>query len=181
MLEIKIVQSVCLLVLNNKEMLADGRTATVRPTPINALSEFERQAIVALCNSKSYAHLPPSQIVPQLADENRYIASEATFYRVLHTAGQQHHRSRAKRPHRHEAPTTYAATVANQVWSWDIKYGSVQVAATRHEHDRHRPYIPLTFGRRGITFFPSSRLYIEAGYGEAVKPYGPEESAGFPC
>ncbi len=103
-------------------MRADGRTTTVRPVPSNALSEFERQAIVALCNSKAYAHLPPSQIVPQLADEGRYMASEATFYRVLHAAGQQHHRSRAKRPHRHEAPTTYAATAANQVWSWDITY-----------------------------------------------------------
>ncbi|WP_431034381.1 IS3 family transposase [Pseudomonas yamanorum] len=105
-----------------EEMLADGRTTTVRPAPSNALSEFERQAIVALCNSKVYAHLPPSQIVPQLADEGRYVASEATFYRVLHAAGQQQHRSRAKRPHRHQAPTTYAATSANQVWSWDITY-----------------------------------------------------------
>ncbi|WEJ06924.1 IS3 family transposase [Pseudomonas sp. FJ2-5-13] len=105
-----------------QELLADGRTTTLRPIPNNALSELERQGIVTLCNSKAYAHLPPSQIVPQLADEGRYVASEATFYRVLHAAGQQHHRSRAKRPHRHEAPTTYAATSANQVWSWDITY-----------------------------------------------------------
>ncbi|WP_405121373.1 IS3 family transposase [Pseudomonas petroselini] len=103
-------------------LLADGRTTTVRPVPNNALSDVERQAILALCNSKAYAHLPPSQIVPRLADEGRYMASEATFYRVLHAADQQHHRSRAKRPHRHEAPTTYAATAANQVWSWDITY-----------------------------------------------------------
>jgi putative transposase len=105
-----------------EKILADGRTTTSRPAPSNALSESERQAIVALCNSKAYAHLPPSQIVPQLADEGRYVASEATFYRVLHAAGQQHRRSRAKRPHRHQAPTTHAATAANQVWSWDITY-----------------------------------------------------------
>jgi len=105
-----------------EKILADGRTTTSRPVPSNALSDFERQTIVALCNSKAYAHLPPSQIVPQLADEGRYVASEATFYRVLHAAGQQHRRSRAKRPHRHPAPTTHAATAANQVWSWDITY-----------------------------------------------------------
>jgi putative transposase len=105
-----------------EEILADGRTTTLRPIPSNALSELERQGIVTLCNSKAYAHLPPSQIVPQLADEGRYVASEATFYRVLHAAGQQQHRSRTKRPHSHEAPTTYAATSANQVWSWDITY-----------------------------------------------------------
>lgn len=103
-------------------LLADGRTTTVRPVPNNALGDLERQAILALCNSNAYAHLPPSQIVPRLADEGRYMASEATFYRVLHAADQQHHRSRAKRPHRHEAPTTYAATAANQVWSRDISY-----------------------------------------------------------
>jgi putative transposase len=104
------------------EVLADGRTTTLRPTPRNALSELERQGIVTLCSSKAYAHLPPSQIVPQLADEGRYLASEATFYRVLHTAGQQQHRSRAKRPQHRATPTTYAATSANQVWSWDITY-----------------------------------------------------------
>jgi hypothetical protein len=30
-----------------------------------------------------YASLPLSQIVPKLADEGRYIASESTFYRTL--------------------------------------------------------------------------------------------------
>ena len=65
---------------------ADARTTSVRPTPRNALSEVERQAIVTLCNSPEYAHLPPSQIVPRLADQERYLASEATFYRVLRAA-----------------------------------------------------------------------------------------------
>ncbi|MNG03009.1 hypothetical protein D3C84_860670 [compost metagenome] len=63
---------------------AEARTTVVRPTPCNALSEVERQAIVTLCNSPEY--LPPSQIVPRLADQGRYLASEATFYRVLRAA-----------------------------------------------------------------------------------------------
>ena len=61
---------------------ADGRTTIARPAPRNALSEVERQVIVTLCNSADYAHLPPSQIVPRLADQGRYLASESTFYRV---------------------------------------------------------------------------------------------------
>ncbi|KPW69344.1 Integrase catalytic subunit [Pseudomonas syringae pv. broussonetiae] len=61
----------------------DARTTARRPTPPNALNEAERQTIVMLCNSPEYAHLPPSQIVPRLADQGRYLASEATFYRVL--------------------------------------------------------------------------------------------------
>jgi putative transposase len=105
-----------------EDVQADARTTTVRPTPRNALSEIERQAIVTLCNSPTYAHLPPSQIVPRLADEARYLASESTFYRVLRATGQQQHRGRSQRPRRHAAPTTHAAKAANQVWSWDITY-----------------------------------------------------------
>lgn len=112
-----------------EEMLADGRTTTMRPTPHNALREFERQVIVALCNSKAYAHLPPSR------SSHSWLAKVVTWPRrprftaCCHAAGQQHHRSRARRPHRHEAPTTYAATAANQVWSWDVTYRPSLVAS----------------------------------------------------
>jgi putative transposase len=68
---------------------ADARTTVTRSTPRNALSEAERYTIMALCNSSECAHLPPSQIVPRLADQGRYLASLATFYRVLQAAGQQ--------------------------------------------------------------------------------------------
>jgi len=88
---------------------ADARTTTARPKPRNALSEVERQAIMELCNSPGYAHLPPNQIVPRLADQQRYLASEATFYRVRRAAGQQQHRGRSQRPRRHAVPTTHAA------------------------------------------------------------------------
>lgn len=101
---------------------ADARTTTLRPVPRNALSDLERRAILALCSSPEYAHLPPSQIVPILADQDRYLASEATFYRVLRAAGQQQHRGRSQRPKQHATPTTHAARTANQVWSWDITY-----------------------------------------------------------
>ncbi|WP_248445785.1 IS3-like element ISPsy31 family transposase [Pseudomonas syringae] len=101
---------------------ADARTTVTRPTPSNALSDVERQAIITLCNSPEYAHLPPSQIVPRLADQGCYLASEATFYRVLRAAGQQQRRGRSQRPRRYAAPTTHAAKAPNQVWSWDITY-----------------------------------------------------------
>lgn len=65
-------------------MKADGRTTALRAAPANALTEVERQAILDVCNSEEFAHLPPSQIVPRLADQGRYIASESSFYRVLH-------------------------------------------------------------------------------------------------
>ncbi len=101
---------------------ADGRTTVQRPTPANALSQTERQAVLAACNRPEYADLPPSQIVPRLADQDVYLASESTFYRVLRAADQQHRRGRSLKPHRHPAPTTYTADAPNQVWSWDITY-----------------------------------------------------------
>jgi len=101
---------------------ADARPSAVRPRPANALSQEERDAILALCNSPEYASLPPSQIVPRLADQGRYIASESTIYRVLRAADQQHRRGRSHPPQRREAPTTHVATASRQVWSWDITY-----------------------------------------------------------
>jgi putative transposase len=71
---------------------ADVRTTTLRPQPPNALSE---QARCAICNSPEFASLPPSQIVPRLADQGRYLASEATYYRILKAADQQHKRGRS--------------------------------------------------------------------------------------
>ena len=74
-------------------VLADGRTTTGRPPPSNKLSEAERQQILEVANSAEFASLPPSQIVPSLADRGVYLASESRFYRVLRSASQQHHRS----------------------------------------------------------------------------------------
>jgi len=105
-----------------EEVRADARTTTTRTTPPNALSEQERQAILDLCNSAEYAHLPPSQIVPRLADKQCYLASESTFYRVLRAAGQRQHRGRSQQPGRQAVPTTHAAHAPNRVWSWDITY-----------------------------------------------------------
>lgn len=104
------------------DMQADARTTTVRPTPANALSQDEREAILAVCNSPEHAHLPPSQIVPRLADQGQYLASEATFYRVLHCAEQQNRRGSSQPPHKPAAPTSHVATGPNQLWSWDITY-----------------------------------------------------------
>lgn len=105
-----------------EDIEADARTTTVRPNPANALTEQERTEIVSVCNSHEFASLPPSQIVPRLADRGCYLASESTFYRVLRQADQQHRRGRSQPPRRHVAPTTHVATAARQVWSWDITY-----------------------------------------------------------
>lgn len=102
-------------------VLADRRPETVRPTPSTALSEAERAVILETVNEPRFASLPPSQIVPRLADEGVYLASESTMYRVMAAANQQHRRGRAQPPSTRTV-TTYSAKKANQVWCWDISY-----------------------------------------------------------
>ena len=98
----------------------EHREGPVR-TPANALSPAEREALVSVANQPEFAHLCPHQIVPALADQGRYLASESTFYRVLRAADQLARRGRPKRPAR-TRPAPLVATGPNQVWSWDITY-----------------------------------------------------------
>jgi len=101
---------------------ADKRPTATRPEPGNKLSQVERQAVIDVCNSEEFASLPPSQIVPILADRGEYIASESSFYRVLHAENMLHHRGKAKPRNIHKKPTSYMAKKKNEVWSWDISY-----------------------------------------------------------
>ena len=68
----------------------DGRHAAAQArTPANALRPAERQHLLGVANSPELAGQPPSQIVPRLANRAAYLASEATFYRVLRAADHQ--------------------------------------------------------------------------------------------
>jgi putative transposase len=100
----------------------DQRPLVQRPEPPNKLSETERKAVLDACNSKDFSALPPSQIVPKLADQGRYLASESSFYRILRAEGQQHHRGRAKPPTKRKPPTSYQANAPCEVWTWDITW-----------------------------------------------------------
>jgi hypothetical protein len=102
----------------DEAVLSDRRPGAQRPVPANKLSPEEREEILAVSNSPVYHSLPPSQIVPALADEGRYLASESSFYRVLREADQQHHRGRSEEP-QYKAPSTHCAIGPNQVWCWD--------------------------------------------------------------
>jgi putative transposase len=102
------------------ELLDDARS-TRSMVPANKLSDQEREQIMAVANSDEFTHLPPNQIVPQLADRGEYIASESTFYRVLREAGQLQHRQ-ASRPATAHKPEPLTASAPNQVYSWDITY-----------------------------------------------------------
>lgn len=99
----------------------DKRATAERPEPSNKLSDAECQQIIDICNKPEFADLPPNQIVPELADRGVYVASEATFYRVLKARNQLTNRTRSKSTRRYK-PKAQIATDANQVWTWDISY-----------------------------------------------------------
>jgi putative transposase len=103
-------------------VVPDLRPETPHGDPANKLSVAERRAILDVCNSARLGSLPPSQIVPLLADEGHYLGSESSFYRILREAGQSYRRGRAAAPRQMSKPTSHTATEPNQVWSWDVTW-----------------------------------------------------------
>ena len=99
----------------------DGRL-DAKHEPYNKLTELECQRIIKVANEPEYTDLPPSKIVPKLADKGIYIASESTFYRVLKAANQLSHRQKAKPTGQRKKPRALTATGPNQIYSWDITY-----------------------------------------------------------
>ncbi len=99
----------------------DRRTGPSTP-PRSKLSEQQRELLLEMANSAEFRELSPKQIVPRLADQGVYLASESTFYRVLRQAGMMKHRepSRPRSPTRQ--PRSHTATAVGQVWTWDITY-----------------------------------------------------------
>lgn len=107
---------------NEGSVLQDRRPNADRPTPRNKLAPEEKEQLLSVFHEPEFASLPPSQVVPALADQGVYLASESTCYRVLHEAGQQHDRGRARQRQQRSKPAEYAATGPNQAWCWDVTW-----------------------------------------------------------
>jgi len=111
---------------NGNSMKQDGRLEP-QHSPKHKLTELERQRIIKVANGLEYANLPPCQIVPRLADTGVYIASEASFYRVLNAHNQLKHREKSKPARQVHKPRALTATAPNQIYTWDITYLPTQV------------------------------------------------------
>jgi putative transposase len=105
----------------------DGRPHAVRPMPCHALTPAEREQVLQVANEPRFAAVPPARIVPMLADEGVYIASESSFGRILRDEGQNAHRGRARAPRPVRPPTTHVASAAREVWCWDMTFLPTQV------------------------------------------------------
>lgn len=103
-----------------KSCIEDKRKGPVN-APANKLSIDEVNEIVRLSTSKEYVDLPPTQIVPALADKGIYIASESSFYKVLKEKKLLEHRGKTKK-RSNDRPAPLVATSPNEIYSWDITY-----------------------------------------------------------
>jgi len=97
--------------------------------PTKKLSETERQQVLDAANSPQFRDVSPKQIVPKLADQGVYIASESSFYRILREHHMMTHRQNVKPP-TSKPPKEQVATGPCQVWTWDITFLKTNVRGT---------------------------------------------------
>jgi putative transposase len=91
----------------------------VRSRSRRALSEAERLAVREVLNSERFADCTPRTIYATLLDEDQYLCSWRTMYRILAEADEVRERRNQVRRSGYAAPELLA-TAPNQLWSWDI-------------------------------------------------------------
>jgi putative transposase len=96
----------------------------MEPKPARArhprsLDPGERQAILDTLHSERFSDTSPAEVHATLLEEETYLASPRTMYRVLADAHEVRER-RDQLRHPAYAKPELLATQPNQVWSWDI-------------------------------------------------------------
>ena len=91
-----------------------------RPAPPLKLSPEEVDEVVEVLNSSRFVDESPRQVWATLLDEDqRYLCSVRTMYRILESRGEMRERRNQRRHPKYEKPELLA-TGPNEVWSWDI-------------------------------------------------------------
>jgi putative transposase len=103
------------------EVEGDGaaRSGAKRRASPRALSPDERANVLAVLHEPRFCDLAPAEVYATLLDEQRYLCSERTMYRVLDDNREVRER-RAQLRHPAYAAPQLLATRPNEVWSWDI-------------------------------------------------------------
>jgi putative transposase len=94
------------------------RPVIVRISP-RALSAAERDSVRDTLNSPRFQDLSPREVYATLLDEDKYLCSWRSMYRVLDENGEVRER-RDQLRHPNYAKPELLATAPNQLWSWDI-------------------------------------------------------------
>ena len=99
---------------------SEPRPTRARAVPARALSEAERQTVLAELHCERFVNCSPAQVWATLLDEGRYLAFERTFYRLLAAQNGGVRERRDQRTHPGYAKPELLAEHPNEVWSWDI-------------------------------------------------------------
>ena len=95
------------------------KQAKPRVPSARALAGVERAAVLAVLHEPRFVDLAPLQVYAQLLDEERYLCSARTMYRILAACQEVRERRNQLRHPAYTAPQLLA-TRPNEVWSWDI-------------------------------------------------------------
>ncbi len=90
-----------------------------RTAPPRALSEQERNRVLAVLQEERFQDRAPAAVHATLLDQGQYLCSTRTMYRLLDQLGESRER-RDQLVHPPYRKPELLATAPNQVWSWDI-------------------------------------------------------------
>ena len=90
-----------------------------RSAPPRALSEPEKQDVLEILHSERFQDMAPHEVYATLLDEECYLCSIRTMYRILEENTEVKERRNQLRHPDYKKPELLA-TGPNQVWSWDI-------------------------------------------------------------
>jgi transposase InsO family protein len=100
---------------------APAETVPVRPRRLRSLTASQQAEVLAALNSERFLDCSPRQVWATLLDEDVYLCSWRTMYRIL-ANNQQVQERRNQRQHPKYSRPELAASGPNQVWTWDITY-----------------------------------------------------------
>jgi putative transposase len=94
-------------------------TPAARSKPPRALSQDEKTEVREVLNDERFQDQAPRQVYAKLLDEQKYLCSVSTMYRVLAEYREVRERRNQLR-HPHYSKPELLATKPNTLWSWDI-------------------------------------------------------------
>jgi putative transposase len=104
---------------NPKPPAEKERPPAARAAHPAALSDAERDQVLAVLDNGRFADKSPAQAWAVLLDEGCYLCSIRTMYRILDEHGQVRER-RAQAAHPPRVRPELVAAGPDQVWTWDI-------------------------------------------------------------
>jgi len=105
-------------ILHRLPAVLEVSLVAVRRTSPRALTIEERETVRDILNSERFVDQAPAAVYATLLDEEIYVGSVSTMYRILRHKGEV--RERRQRSKSQYTKPELLATGPNQLWSWDI-------------------------------------------------------------